>query len=113
MKIVTDIKLAIAVVALIWTQFTFANGVRGNPNCANWLQPENTAAELRNKSWLVGYLSGVNIGLATDQRRKPFDYFSNVTNDQLFLWMDNYCRANPLSSVMTGSANLFVELSNK
>lgn len=98
---------------LLFCQFSVANGVRGNPNCAKWLQPDDAFSELANKAWLIGYLSGVNIGLATDERRKPFDYFENVTNEQLFLWMSNYCRTKPLSSVMQGASDLYREIGKK
>ena len=88
-------------------------GIRGVPDCASWLQPEHATREFMNKSWLVGYLSGLNLGFFVDKSRKPFDYFAGVTTGQIYLWMDNYCRANPLSNVMVGSSELFAEMSNK
>lgn len=87
--------------------------VRGVPDCASWLQPEDATRELMNKLWLVGYLSGLNLGFSLDERRKPFNYFAGVTTGQIYLWMDNYCRANPLSSAMIGSSELYKEKSNK
>jgi hypothetical protein len=30
--------------------------------------------------------------------------------DQAFLWMDYYCRANPLTNVSDGATRLYVEL---
>lgn len=94
-------------------QNSFAQDVRGIPDCAAWLRPDSSARELANKSWLVGYLSGLNLGFSLDQRRKPFNYFEGVTPGQLFLWMDNYCRANPLSNVMHGTGDLYLEMSKK
>ena len=88
-------------------------GIRGVPDCASWLQPEHVTREFMNKSWLVGYLSGLNLGFFVDKSRKPFDYFAGVTTGQIYLWMDNYCRANPLSNVMVESSDLFAEMSNK
>ena len=90
-----------------------AQGVRGNIDCARWLTPDSAVGGLGNKSWLVGYLSGLSMGLAADKQRKPVNFFEGVTNDQLYLWMDNYCRANPLSSVMGGTGDLFQEISKK
>jgi hypothetical protein len=90
-----------------------AQGVRGNIDCARWLTTGSAVSELGNKSWLVGFLSGLSMGLASDAQRKPVNFFENVTNDQIYLWMDNYCRANPLSSVMNGTGDLFQEISKK
>ena len=90
-----------------------ARGVRGNIDCARWLTPDSAVGGLANKSWLVGYLSGLSMGLTADKQRKPVNFFEGVTNDQLYLWMDNYCRANPLSSVMGGTGDLFQEISKK
>jgi len=87
--------------------------IRGYPNCAEWLKPNGSLKELANKYWLTGYLSGINLGLFLDERRKPVDYYSSASPDQIFLWMDNYCRANPLSNVFEGDANLFSELDKK
>ena len=39
------------------------------------------------------------------------DALSKVSSaDQIFLWMDNYCRANPLSNADTGAKVLYKEL---
>ena len=41
----------------------------------------------------------------------PLDGLSSA--QQAFLWMDNYCRANPLKNVSDGASDLFLELQNK
>jgi hypothetical protein len=33
--------------------------------------------------------------------------------DQMILWMDNYCKNNPLNSAAMGAVDLFLELSKK
>jgi|APGre2960657404_1045060.scaffolds.fasta_scaffold45053_2 hypothetical protein len=93
--------------------FAQAPDIRAAPDCGSWLKPENATKELINMSWLSGYLSGLNVGFSLDLRRKPFNYFEGVTPGQIYLWMDNYCRANPLSGVIAGSVVLFIEKSNK
>jgi hypothetical protein len=87
--------------------------VRGGADCAKWLEPENSTTALMNKAWLVGYLSGLNIGLYVDERRNTFNYFEGVTPQQINLWMDNYCRKNPLSDVTKGAADLYTEKTKK
>jgi hypothetical protein len=55
------------------------------------------------KQWLVGYLSGVAAGLDKD-------LLTGMNNDSIFLWMDNYCRANPLRRIDEGGYTLALEI---
>jgi len=87
--------------------------VKGGADCASWLQPASSTLGFMNKAWLVGYLSGLNIGFFLDERRNTFNYFEGVTPQQINLWMDNYCRVNPLSDVSAGAAQLYTEKSKK
>jgi len=98
---------------LCQTAYAQAPDIRGAPDCGSWLQPEHATREFMNKTWLTGYLSGLNMGFFLDTSRKPFNYFASVTTGQIYLWMDNYCRANPLKDVMIGASALFIEKSNK
>lgn len=84
---------------------------RGAPDCGEWFKTD-PAEQLRTKSWLIGYLSGINTGFRIEKQR-DFNYFDNATNAQIYLWMDKYCRDNPLSTVSVGSVVLFQEMSNK
>ena len=86
---------------------------RGHSNCAEWLKPTGPISDFGNKFWLSGYLSGINLGLYLDKQRPAFDFFENVSSEQIFLWMDNYCRANPLSNVVDGTGTLFREMQKK
>jgi hypothetical protein len=98
-------------------QSAYAEWVRGDQNCASWVKPETHARELENRAWLIGFLSGVNMGLSNaststvGQRGAEFGFDS--TNEQIFLWMDNYCRTNPLSSAMYGVGELMQERNKK
>jgi hypothetical protein len=84
--------------------------LRGTPDCGSWVSPGTDYEELKNKSWLVGYLSGINIGFRIEQKRE-FNYFSTrITNEQIYLWMNKYCRENPLSNVAFGTGDLYLEL---
>ena len=90
-----------------------AEWVRGDPDCAMWTKPESNARELENKAWLIGFLSGANMAFSLDADRKPFNYFGGITTGQIYLWMDDYCRANPLSSAVYGVGELMLERNNK
>ena len=82
-----------------------AVAVRGDPSCGNWTEARATNAmrSLANEFWLLGFLSA----LAIETER---DFISGTDNPSLFLWMDNYCKENPLSHVSDGGYKLFREL---
>ncbi len=76
--------------------------VRGVRSCGEWVSDNKTLA-LGNQTWLLGYLSG--IAVAT---RKQI--LSGTDNQSIYLWVDNYCRANPLQSLSDAGADLYFEL---
>ena len=83
----------------------------GTYDCGHWFstnQPINRDA----KVWLMGYLSGMN-AMAVKAPAKPDPLGKLTSADQAFLWMDNYCKANPLKPLTTGGLTLFIEVENK
>lgn len=78
----------------------------GNFDCGKWVN----APDLISKAWLAGYVSGINYATATNTT-DPLGKVSSI--DQIFLWMDNYCRSNPLKSVQNGAAALYSELEKR
>ena len=98
-------------------QSAYAEWVRGDPDCTMWVKPETHARELENRAWLIGFLSGLNMGFSiassatVGQRTAEFSF--DGTNEKIFLWMDNYCRKNPLSSAMYGVGELMQDKDNK
>jgi hypothetical protein len=73
----------------------------GPPDCGEWFQHSSSRA------WLAGYLSGINgSGFYSDGT----DFIEGVSGAQVFLWMDNFCKANPLNTVPQGANQLIREL---
>ena len=103
--------LLIGTAMLLVSQTAVAQQYRtiGAPDCGRWL---NQPADWH-KSWLLGFLSGQNaifFALADPKRWK--DRLEKLrSTDQAIIWMDNYCRANPLNSVADGGIDLGLELS--
>jgi hypothetical protein len=78
------------------------------PSCGQWVKertPDGRTAQSY-RFWLLGYVSGMAVSSGTDALR-------DTDNASIELWMDNYCRANPLKSVDEGGAALFNELAQK
>jgi hypothetical protein len=82
--------------------------IRGAPSCGKWVSesaPDKWQFVV-NLSWVVGFLSG----MAQESQK---NVLSGTDNNSISLWMDNYCRANPLKDVHDGSLVLFEELAKK
>jgi hypothetical protein len=78
-----------------------------NPNCAEWVEKP---LYYSTHAWLLGYLTGLNVAFTLEGQR---DMLTGMTSAQLLLWMDNYCKAHPLSDAVDGSVDLVLELRAK
>jgi hypothetical protein len=56
---------------------------------------------------------GFSIASPTTVGQQTSEFSFNLTNEQIFLWMDNYCRTNPLSSAMYGVGELMQDRNKK
>jgi hypothetical protein len=75
----------------------------GEPDCGQWVSRKREP----DKAWLLGYLSGAN----SWQVATKADLLKQIGSaEQIFLWMDNYCKANPLSFLGDGGNKLIVEI---
>lgn len=62
-------------------------------------------------SWVSGYVTALNIAL--NQQIKA-DVFENIKSaEQIYMWIDNYCKANPLDDVGLGIFKLANDLKKK
>ena len=80
----------------------------GAPDCGQWVKDNNPNL----KAWLLGYMSGLNVAheLSGLKPKDPLDKMSSA--EQAFLWVDNYCQANPMRTVASAGWKLFQELKN-
>lgn len=101
--------------ASLFLPFTAIAQVRnfGSFDCGFWVKNQNTKplsdSEIVVKTWLYGYLSGLNSVLATPKN----DPLSQITDTQVNLWMDKYCRDEPLSNIQAGANILYQELERR
>lgn len=79
----------------------------GDRTCGKWIaNKSNLSASSYDRTWLVGYMTGLAVALQTDILQQP-------DGESIFLWMDNWCRANPLSNLSTGGTVLYNELKDR
>ena len=76
--------------------------IRGARSCGQWVEARKGGYNPA-ESWLVGFLSGAALGANVD-------ILKGTDNLSLFLWVDNYCRANPLKDLDDAGVDLFLEL---
>ena len=81
----------------------------GDPGCSEWFVQPNATKKL----WLMGFISGMNV--AADRAGTPTkDLLGTLTSaSQAFLSVDNFCRANPKSTVEAAALALMDELRKK
>jgi hypothetical protein len=73
--------------------------VRGAQSCGVWAKDRG----VHEKAWLVGYLSGV--AMVTNR-----NFVEGTDSNSMYLWMDKYCRENPLKDMADGAYALYQEL---
>ena len=99
---------ALALTCLVLSATVFdarAITIRGAESCGIWVKErqEKKISTFIHQRWLAGYLSGIAVGNGKD-------VLKGTDNESIFLWMDNYCQANPLKDIADGSEVLFLEL---
>ena len=101
----TKLSSVLCVVLMSWPISGFTQVVTffGNPDCGQYINGNRS----QDKTWLLGFLSGLN----TDPRAQ--DTLSRLnSSQQAYLFVDNYCRKNPLKSLSDAGIALFGELYN-
>lgn len=93
---------------LLTAQEVQAIQVRGAASCGNWVtyRQQGSASTSFVRGWILGYLSGQAVG-------KNQDVVTKADPDSMFLWIDNYCRSNPLKDLDDAADRLFLELLKK
>ena len=77
-------------------------------SCADWITARDGKNAQVYEFWLRGYLSGLN--MSQDQ---SIDFLRGIKANSLELWMDKYCRENPLKTIPQGAFQLVKELTEK
>lgn len=99
-------KTLLAAVLLTTTLDVTASGITaiGNISCGSWTK--NKSSTSPHEAWLFGYLSGIAWG-------KRNDFLKETDAESIILWVDNYCKINPLKKVGDAAGILVEELTKK
>jgi hypothetical protein len=101
------------IAAIVFLTSTITNAqlihVEGSVNCGLWLEARTAKTADNYESFVLGYVNGLAVGRLIDIWR--FNR-SNVSREQLYFWMDEYCRKNALKGVYDGSVDFANEMTN-
>lgn len=76
----------------------------GVPDCGRWVSNKTTT----DKAWLLGFISASSTYTDSYENKDPYGKLPSA--QQIYLWMDNYCKENPLTDVRSGAILLGYEL---
>jgi hypothetical protein len=105
-------KTLLAITTLLCIGLTASNAeavlIRGAASCGTWINQtkEDGWPIVATRMWLLGYLSGRVMESGRDVIR-------GTDNPSFFLWVENYCKANPLKDLDDAGDALFSELAKK
>ena len=110
---VTKIKTAVLVSLLVFSAPGYSadeNGLAnaiGISSCGEWVKERTADSVLswQDKTWIAGYLTAYN-----RQTPDTWDIQGNTDIESIFLWLDKYCRENPLENLGGAMADLTEEL---
>ena len=80
--------------------------VMGRLDCGEWVEARKGGKAVSVEHWVIGTLNGLALG---KQREFWKANGVEVSQEAVFLWMDNYCNAHPLDLVTAGIVTLFRE----
>ena len=81
--------------------------ILGAYSCGKWVEyRKENRTEISH--WVYGFLASENFKLSYNPNMP--DILLGVGPESLDLWMDKYCRENPLNSVSSGVTGLVIDL---
>ena len=96
-----------AIIIVLAPQIASAQTTFGDYDCGQWFSANRRTSA---QAWVMGYLSGMNQAYAGTSK----EILHKVNSaDQLILWIDNYCKVNPLKNVSDAAIALHAELARK
>ena len=100
------LAISLAAVSLAHSQGVV---VLGALDCGKWVQARTNSASSNLEHYLLGLLNGLALGRQVEfwqARGLP-----SPSRESVYLWMDGYCRDNPLNDVAQGATALYAERS--
>ena len=96
-----------------WSQEYWLIGA-GNKDCGRYISENQVKGKdyYANTAWVDGFLSGVNAAF-TSLKYKDITLGKASSAESRILWIENYCRANPLDNLAGATDALVAELNKR
>jgi len=112
MKINYFKKVASSFLVIFLLLPTYSNSQQGLANfgavdCGLWLKDNDRMKSLY-KSWLLGFLTGMNLSDTKVVKANFLDRLSS--SSQAYVFVDNYCQQNPLKNTIDAAMVLIFDL---
>ncbi len=107
--------IPIAALALVSTcawSSEYTNIGEGTNSCGSFISDKKEGGHRLglNYQWMSGYITGVNNRRAIADPNKESNLGSGLDSESMLLWLENYCRANPLNNLENAAGALVSEL---
>ena len=83
--------------------------MEGTVDCGMWVAARTSHRAEMVESFALGQISGMAFGAGIEVWQANG---SKMSREQFYLWLDKYCRDNPLKDVLIGTIALFNERTN-
>lgn len=99
--------------ALGYATSATASGIQGAGAipCGKWVAQRTTGDHHMALAWVMGFMSSYNHYVESSSKKNGV--FGEIDHNSIALWLDNYCKSNPLESVYSGSYKLVEEMDKK
>jgi hypothetical protein len=109
----TNMRAIFFATLMLISQQSFAQGIvifGSDTTCADWIEARTSKRADILEGWTMGTLNGLALGYGLEFWRSPK---GRIEPNQAYLWLDNWCRQNPLSVAVTGIVRLFDERTDR
>ena len=79
-------------------------------DCAEWLKAREEHQAISYQGYVDGVVDGMSMGIMVSIRGENIP--PKYSSEQIFYWMDRYCRNSPLNSLLSGIVQFANEVTN-
>jgi hypothetical protein len=103
--------LGLSIAAILQSPVSAQQVVIAMTDCGKWLKAREAhdGSRVIIESYVNGMIDGMSLGSSVSIRGTGYEKYSS---DQIFYWLDNYCRSNPLQQVAFGLGKFASEVTN-
>lgn len=94
-------KIFLVIITILMMNISNATGVKmeGSVDCGMWVEGRKSKRSQLLEAYVMGKVDGLAEGAWIDIWRSNE---RNISRDQLYLWLDQYCNKKPLDSMLNG-----------